>query len=260
MVAADDSTNRALPPDSEEGSERPPGLEGKEGEKVLKPQKDQHGSGAGGSAAVGSQVGGVTPEEMFEVMKKCQNTMMDMRREMDERHKTDGGGQMNRGGWDGGWNWRDEEEGKGKNGKGKGTNDYAISLEEQQFRLLEKFESSTEAYQGWMFNLITQVAGVSGEVGKAMEDILRDTDRDVTEIKVDNPLGTEMVEKYSGELFRVLCGLTKGEANAIVRGAATTGAGGRRNGFLALKLLGKRFNPKTPGKLFRALMEVQTPG
>ena len=57
-----------------------------------------------------------------------------------------------------------------------------------------------------------------------------------------------MLEKYGGEVFRVLCGLTKGEANTIVRGAATVGVGGRRNGFLALKLLGKIFNPKTPGK------------
>jgi hypothetical protein len=198
MAATDESTVRALPPDSEEGSEGPPGLEGEEGEKVSKAQKGQHGSGAGGSAAVGSQVGSVTQEEMFEIMRKCQNTMMEMKEEMEERHKKDREGQMNGGGWDGGWNWRDEEEVKWNKGKGKGTNDYAISLEEKHFRLLEQIESSTEAYQGWMFNLITQVAGVSGEVGKAMEDILRDKDRDVTEIKVDNLLGTEMVENTGG--------------------------------------------------------------
>ena len=44
-----------------------------------------------------------------------------------------------------------------------------------------------------------------------------------------------------------------------MRGAAV-GEGGRINGFLALKLLGKRFNPKTPGKGFQALLEILTPG
>ncbi len=111
-----------------------------------------------------------------------------------------------------------------------------------------------------MFNLITQVAGVSSEVWKAMEEVLRDKDKEVTEIRIDNLVRTEMVEKYGGEVFRVLCGLTKGEANTIVRGAATVGSGGRRNGFLALKLLRKRINPKNLGKLFRAVMEVQTTG
>ncbi len=120
MVAADDSTSKALPPDSEEGSEGPPGLEGEEGEKVLKPQKDQHGSGAGGSAAVGSPGGGMTQEAMFEMIKQCQNTMMEMKEDMWERQKKDREGQINGGGWDGGWNWRDEDEGKGNKGKGKG--------------------------------------------------------------------------------------------------------------------------------------------
>ena len=45
----------------------------------------------------------------------------------------------------------------------------------------------------------------------------------------------------------------------MVRSAAI-GQDGRHNGFLALKLLSNRFNPKTPAKLFRALMEILVPG
>ena len=45
----------------------------------------------------------------------------------------------------------------------------------------------------------------------------------------------------------------------MVRSAAI-GQDGRQNGFLALKLLCNRFNPKTPAKLYRALIEVMMPG
>ena len=65
--------------------------------------------------------------------------------------------------------------------------------------------------------------------------------------------------RYGGELFRVLSSLTKGEANTVVRSAAI-GQDGRQNGFLALKLLCNRFNPKTPAKLYRALIDVMVPG
>ena len=49
-----------------------------------------------------------------------------------------------------------------------------------------------------------------------------------------------------------------GEANTVVRSAAI-GHDGRHSGFLALKLLSNRFNPKTPAKLYRALMEIMMP-
>ena len=80
-----------------------------------------------------------------------------------------------------------------------------------------------------------------------------------TKEKVETLVGKEEVERYGGELFRVLSSLTKGEANTVVRSAAI-GQDGRQNGFLALKLLSNRFNPKTPAKLFRALMEILVPG
>ena len=81
--------------------------------------------------------------------------------------------------------------------------------------------------------------------------------------RIGELIGEAMVENHGGEVFRLLCGLTKGEANAIVRGAALGGKNGsneRKNGFLALKLLSKRFNPKTPAKLFKSLMDIMIPG
>ena len=42
--------------------------------------------------------------------------------------------------------------------------------------------------------------------------------------------------------------------------ATTRGLSGRQNAFWALKLLEHRFNPKTPARIYRALMELISPG
>ena len=65
------------------------------------------------------------------------------------------------------------------------------------------------------------------------------------------------MEKYSGELFRTLCQLTTGEANTVVRGSEQEG---KRNGYVALKMLSQRFNAKSSAKLYRTLLEVWKPG
>ena len=53
-------------------------------------------------------------------------------------------------------------------GKGEGR----VSLEERHFRNLDKFEGNKEGWNGWVFNLNTQVAGVNAEVSEKMEKVL----------------------------------------------------------------------------------------
>ena len=151
--------------------------------------------------------------------------------------------------------------GKG-NGKGLGMSNESeeenmVLLEERFFQNMEKFEDSLEGWSGWVFNL--NIEGVSRKVAQLFERVLADKDKTVTKDKVEALVGKEEVDRYGGEVFRLLCSLTKGEANTVVRSAAI-GQDGRHNGFLALKMLSNRFNPKTPAKLFRALMEALVPG
>ena len=134
-----------------------------------------------------------------------------------------------------------------------------VLLEEKFFRNLDKFEGSVEGWNAWVFNLNTQVGGVSRKVAQCIERVLADKGKAATKEMIETLVGKEEVARYGGELFRVLSSLTKGEANTVVRSAAI-GQDGRQNGFLALKLLSNRFNPKTPAKLYRALIDVMVPG
>ena len=82
----------------------------------------------------------------------------------------------------------------------------------------------------------------------------------LTKVAVED-VNPDVARRNGDELFRVLAGLTSGEANTIVKGVATQkGMSGRQNGLRALKLLEHRFNPKTPARRYRALMEVISPG
>ncbi len=73
MAAVNDYTTEEIPEESDGLSQRaksegPPGLEGSDGRKVSNAQGNEHGSGAGGSAAVGGQSGGWTQEAMTEMV------------------------------------------------------------------------------------------------------------------------------------------------------------------------------------------------
>ena len=63
--------------------------------------------------------------------------------------------------------------------------------------------------------------------------------------------------KYSAELFSVLCSLTGGEANVVVRSVIQKGAG--YCGFCAICLLSQRFNPKTPARMLQFMQAVLSP-
>ena len=119
-----------------------------------------------------------------------------------------------------------------------------VVLEEKYFRGLDKFDNTEETWSGWIFNVITQVAGAKVEIATVMERVM-EKGVALTKDAVEG-VNPDVVRRYGGELFRVLAGLTSGEANTIVRGVATKkGMSGRQNGFWALKLLEHRFNPKT---------------
>ena len=102
------------------------------------------------------------------------------------------------------------------------------------------------------------VSGVDKECAGAMEVMLKETLTVVNEMEVDLKVGTDLREKFGGELFGVLCSVTSGEANMIVRSVVGKGVG--YCGFTALYLLGQRFNPKTPAKLLQCVLEVVRSG
>ena len=117
----------------------------------------------------------------------------------------------------------------GDKGKGK-----RVILDEKYFRRLEKFEKDESKWGDWVFNLFVVVSGVDKECAGAMEVMLKETLTVVNEMEVDLKVGTDLREKFGGELFGVLCSVTSGEANMIVRSVVGKGVG--YCGFTALYL------------------------
>ena len=64
-------------------------------------------------------------------------------------------------------------------GFGKGNEvegESKVLLEERFFRNMDKFEDSLEGWNGWVFNLSTQIGGVSRKVAQLVERVLSDKD------------------------------------------------------------------------------------
>ena len=76
--------------------------------------------------------------------------------------------------------------------------------------------------------------------------------------EVEYAVGEGIMMEFNGESFGMLCGVTGGEPNVVVRGAAVKEKRKQR-GFMALKFLADRFNPKTLARLLQFLSKVIRP-
>ena len=127
-------------------------------------------------------------------------------------------------------------------------------LDEKHFRNVDNFDGSEEAWGNWFFKLMTQIAGASAEAAEVVERVMASKDAATWDkVKV---LAAEGI-RYDGELFRVVAGLTTGDASTVVRSAAM-GEGGK-SGLWALKQLQKRCNPRTIGRRLKAMLGVVAP-
>ena len=132
-----------------------------------------------------------------------------------------------------------------------------VVLEEKHFRRIEKFLGEAGKWQEWLFAVCVAVGSVSRECVLAMEDVIKQAGsiRDVATL--DTVVKADVKKKFGAELFGVLCALTGGEANVVVRSIVQKGAG--YCGFAALCALSQRFNPKTPARILQFLSTVLNP-
>ena len=61
------------------------------------------------------------------------------------------------------------------------------------------------------------------------------------------------MDRAEAEVFRLLCQLTSGEANTLVRTVV------ERNGYVAWRKLYENYNPRTPARALNAMLEVMKP-
>jgi hypothetical protein len=125
----------------------------------------------------------------------------------------------------------------------------------KSFTRMEKFAGNANEWSGWMFNLKVCADAMDDDFGDAVRDIMKAKmeKEDVDSVRhcVD-----EEPYKLSKKFFEILCGLTSGEANVVVRG--TTEKFGNC-GFGALYLLNKRYRPNTHARKIQCLTEVVRP-
>lgn len=139
--------------------------------------------------------------------------------------------------------------------RGEGGGGGKVVLEEKYFRRIDKYSGEPGKWQEWLFNVCVAISSVSSECVVAMEEIVKKAGevKDVTTIEVNRVIR----DKFGSELFGVLCSLTAGEANVVVRSVVQKGAG--YCGFAALCLLSQRFNPKTPARILQFLSVILSP-
>ena len=132
-----------------------------------------------------------------------------------------------------------------------------VVLEEKYFRRIEKFGGDPGNWQEWLFGVCVAIGAVASDCVVAMEDVIKNSGTIKNVAELDMVLDEEMKDKYGSELFGVLCSLTSGEANVVVRSILQKGAG--YCGFAALCVLSQRFNPKTPARILQFLTTVLNP-
>ena len=112
-------------------------------------------------------------------------------------------------------------------------------------------------WREWYFNFSVITKTCSARVAEILNDV-ENASGEVTVLaimeRVAEKLWTEGdYEKFSAELFSLLCQLTKGEANVTVRTASD------QCGFVAWHLLCSHHNPRTPARFLMALQAVISP-
>ena len=106
----------------------------------------------------------------------------------------------------------------------RGSKDDRDLFEAKHFRLCKVFDGSSTGvkWEEWQFDFLRAVSSRSADCSDEFDDLLKEagTTKDVTKLIVDQNLS-----KYGAQLFNVLCGLTTGEANLIVRSTNDKGMG-----------------------------------
>ena len=124
------------------------------------------------------------------------------------------------------------------------------------YNRLDKFSGQEGAWKEWYFQFGVATGAYDQQTAAVMEAV---EGLAITEASTENlSLGLKeaeatWMESTQGQLFSVLCLLTAGEPNMLVRSCED------RNGYAAWKKLYDRYNPKTPASLAAAWREVIRP-
>ena len=121
---------------------------------------------------------------------------------------------------------------------------------------MDKFDGKAENWKEWHYQFIVAAHAYKDRNGALLEAIekleLDAVDTEDIDLELERK-DAECMTETKAEMFGVLCLLTSGEANVLVRSVVD------KNGYTAWKRLFDRYNPRTPASLTAAWREVIRP-
>ena len=125
------------------------------------------------------------------------------------------------------------------------------SLDERHFRRIEKFNGEMGKWREWSFQPKTAMGAVNRDVREVL-DRIQNYAKDPNWEDVFMETTEASRQRYGAELYNLIVTLVSGEALTVVRGVAG-------DGWEAWHRLQARFDPKTPARALRLMMQVMQP-
>jgi hypothetical protein len=96
-----------------------------------------------------------------------------------------------------------------------------VILDEKYFRRVDKFEGDVTRFRGWMFDVMVAIGQVDNELAKELKGVLSRGLDEKWNPEEDQSIDKRTYEKYTAELYGIVCALTAGEAKNVVRASWT---------------------------------------
>ena len=112
-------------------------------------------------------------------------------------------------------------------------------------------------FRAWFFDLMVAIGQIDKGLAAELGRLVKLEGLDKWKPEEDGDLDKELYDKYTGELYGVLCSVTQGEPKNIVRGIVD--AYSMQDGFRALAALNHRYDQRTTATLLQASLEVVGP-
>ena len=150
--------------------------------------------------------------------------------------------------------WNNQRPTAGKGGGGKGGR---AVIEPKYLSRVKEFLGDERSWKDWFASMTTAVIQMYPELAEAMEKVAVRAESIQDWESLDHWLDGDVRNEYEGPLWAVLVQHTGGEARTVVLNQKMKQ--GKPDGFAALGMLSKRYNPKTPSRILHALTQVLSP-
>ena len=99
------------------------------------------------------------------------------------------------------------------------------ALDEKHFRRVDKYDGTESKWAEWLFNFTVAISRASNSCWVAIEHVIKNGPLEVKAGAMDGAVAPEVRAKLGGKLFGLLCDMTTGEANTVVRSIVDKGMG-----------------------------------